>query len=289
MNILFQSDPLNPKIVDPLFSTEAEVCDILDIRYSLFDLASSLMGNYDSLNNISEGETIYRGFDMHPFSYSIFYQKLLLRNVQLVNVPSDYKFMQRYEDLYPEIENCAVYSLFQETPDHKSFLENFRANNIWTGSVYVKNLFNNEDVFIIHDMDNEEEFYNACINIKKKREHEFLEGYCFSPVIKPCIYNKIESKYEHRAFFFKNRLISYRGNDSYTLRKDEKLISKIKDLNLPSDFFSVDLIMDPKKPQEDKINMLISGVGDGQVSCLKNSKEALSFYENIKKVIYELA
>jgi len=289
MNVLFPSDPLNPKEADPAFYIEAEVCNILDIKYSLFNYEAFLAGDCSSLDTILEGETIYRGFIMKPFSYSIFYQKLLLRNAQLVNVPSNYKIMQRYSDLYPEIENCAVYSLFQEAPDHKSFLENFRANNIWTGSIYVDDFVNNKNGFIIYDMDNEEEFYDVCSDMKKNKGYDFYEGYCFSQVAKPCIYNKIESKYEHRAFFFKNRLISYRGNDSYTLRKDEELINKIRDLNLPSDFFSVDLIMDPKKPQEEKINMLISGVGDGQVSCLKNSKEALSFYENIKKVVCDLS
>jgi hypothetical protein len=289
MNILFPSSPLNPKEVNPAFSIEAEVCNILDITYSLFDYEAFLTGDCSSLDAISEGETIYRGFAMHPFSYSIFYQKLMLRDVYLINVPSDYKLMQRYEYLYPEIRNSAVYSLFQETLDHKAFLENFRANNIWTGSICVNDFINSKKCFIIYDMDDEEEFYNVCSDMRKNKGYDFYEGHCFSPVIKPCMYNKIESKYEHRAFFFKNRLISYRGNDSYTLRKDEELINKIKDLNLPSDFFSVDFVMDPKKPQEDKIHMLISGIGDGQVSCLKNNKETLSFYENIKKIVCNLS
>ena len=277
MNILFPSDPLNNKKVNPAFSIEAEVCDILDIRYDIFDYNAFLSGDTSSLDTISKGKTIYRGFVMHPFSYSILYQKLILRNVYLVNVPSNYKLMQTEKDLYTEIETLAVYSFFQETPDHKLFLENFRAKNIWTGSVYVK-YFNTQDDLIIHDMDDEKEFYNVCLSIKNDL------GYCFKHVTKPCVYNKIESKFEHRAFFFKNRLISYRGNDSYTLRKDDELINKIQDLNLPSDFFSVDFIMNPRKPQKDKIDMLISGFGDGQVSCLKNKKETLSFYENIKNI-----
>lgn len=218
---------------------------------------------------------------MHPFSYLIFYKNLLLKNVYLVNVPSDYKLMQTEKDLYPEIETYAVYSMFQETADHRSFLKNFRDNNIWTGSVRVKDFTNTQDDLIIYDMDDEKEFYDVCSILKNKIGYN--SGYCFKPVTKPCVYNKIESKFEHRAFFFKNRLISYRGNNSYTLRKDDDLINKIQDLNLPSDFFSVDFVMDPRKPQKDKIYMLISGVGDGQVSCLKNRKETLFFLRKYQK------
>lgn len=58
MNILFPSDPLNPKEVNPSFRIEAEVCYILQIRYDIFDYDAFLSGDYGSLDNISEGETI---------------------------------------------------------------------------------------------------------------------------------------------------------------------------------------------------------------------------------------
>lgn len=105
--ILFPSDPLNPRRVEPDFETERDAAKAVGLDVALIDHARVLDGAaLAAVARVPERDrvAIYRGWMLKPRQYEAFHAALSSRGVALINTPQQYRACHYLPEGYPWID-----------------------------------------------------------------------------------------------------------------------------------------------------------------------------------------
>ena len=162
MRVLFDSDPMNPRVSDVAYAHEAAAAERLGIPCSLVNF-EALVDEGDAERAVrrvapvsEEGESgVYRGWMVTPEQYAALYDALADRRVTLVNTPEQY-------------EHCHYLPRWYKT------LEGYTPRSVWTQA---------GDMSLARLMVLLQSFGDRPVIVKdfvKSRKHEWLEA-CFIP------------------------------------------------------------------------------------------------------------
>lgn len=296
-NILFCSDPMNSKKVDPEYENEFNVCRKYNVNVGLIHYEEIMMGNIQkSVKNIPHpdetAETVYRGWMLSKENYSLLYNELLKRNIKLINDPDEYLFCHylpfNYETIkewtpktvWADLEEGTEYDIFEVMKKIEIFngkpviLKDYvkSQKHYWKEACYIENSKDINAVKPVIDrfIELQGEYLTGGLVFREFIEFEFLNCHPKSnmPLTK-----------EFRLFFFKNRLAAearYWDEGIYTDDVIENIgIFKNIAEKVKSNFFSMDIA----KSKTGK--WWIVELGDGQVTGFPGSLNTDSIYERI--------
>ncbi|MFC0393517.1 ATP-grasp domain-containing protein [Paenibacillus mendelii] len=117
MKLLFCSDPLNDRQVDPEYEMEYNMAKELSIPVELVSLESLLEGNSSkAIKRIPTSESqetvIYRGWMMKPAYYEQLYNALTIKNLFLINSPEAYVYGHYFPNSYEVIQAATPLSIW---------------------------------------------------------------------------------------------------------------------------------------------------------------------------------
>ncbi len=116
MKLLFCSDPLAPREVDPAYAAEAEAASRAGTPFALVDY-EALVDEGDAARAVrkvgkAEGLAIYRGWMLTPERYGDLYDALARRGVRLINAPEAYRHAHYLPESYALIEGATPKSVW---------------------------------------------------------------------------------------------------------------------------------------------------------------------------------
>lgn len=294
MRILFCDSGFSPKEVDYMYQEEYDAALAASISCSLISFEALKKGQLNSalkfVRSASEKEeAIYRGWMLSQTQYKLLYEALLLKNIQLINTPTEYAFCHYFPNSYETIQDFTPKSIFKtldqpfDVEDFKEALKAF-GNQAIIVKDYVKSQkhYWKEACFIpdASDLDNVEKItrrfielqdvdlniglvYRAFVELEHLAEHS-VSG---MPLTK-----------EFRILVKDGTIIqafNYWDEGDYeaispNLSFLDSVITSIK-----SRFFSVDIA------QQKNGQWIIVELGDGQVSGLPDNADKLAFYKSL--------
>ena len=111
MRLIFCSDPLDPKVPDPMYAREVEAARSLDITHSLIHF-EALLYEQDAQKAVRRVEPsaqedigIYRGWMLRPEHYTRLYAALVERGIRLLNTPAAYRHCHYLPESYAVIKS----------------------------------------------------------------------------------------------------------------------------------------------------------------------------------------
>lgn len=293
MNMIFCSEPMNPKAFDSFYLNEVECAREKGIQcYKIdFELLSNDNNVEKSLKSIPYQEknelAIYRGWMLSVEHYNNLYHALLEKGYQLVN-------------------NIEQYRHCHYLPESYSIIQNKTANTIW--------ISNDQDQSIDKIMDRLQVFENKPVVLKdyvKSQKHYWKEA-CFIPdASDQSSVKKVLSRFlelqgnnlqgglvfreyldlkpigrhsksampltkEYRIFYYYKKpiiLLPYWDEGNYDITPD---INEFNDIGkkVDSNFFTMDIA------QKNDNSWAIVELGDGQVAGLPDNANLQDFYKS---------
>lgn len=294
MNIVFCSDPLDPKTADADYELEYRTAAGLGLPVELISLEDLLDGQAArAVRRVRKAATaepaIYRGWMMKPEHYEQLYTALQQKNIHLINTPEQYVLCHHFPHSYSFIQ--------EHTPESR-----------WLDIAAV-----HSDINRVHDM--LASFGSQPLLLKdyvKSRKHEWEEA-CYIPdasdrqqaekVLRTFIerqgdglnggivfreYVELEKlgaheksgmplSKEYRLFFYRHRLIAaqnYWEEAAYDEERPDLSVFVAIAQRIRSSFFTMDIAKTTAG------EWLIIEVGDGQVSGLQDLTDVEAFYQS---------
>lgn len=298
MDIIFCSNPLEPKRVDDDWLFEFNACARHGIQTHLLnydELAqSNLPKAFKGIKNPGVTQRcIYRGWMMPVKMYELFYESMLASNLVLINTPDEYKECYYFPPAYPIIESCTPRTVITNVnykPDRtelSKMLKPFGANPIIVKD-YVKSQkhYWNEACFIPNASDIEHA--QGVVNKFLDLQGEALQGglifreYVQLEKIGNHSKSNMPLTLEYRAFILNKKIVSVtRYWEDGTYLDHVVPIDLFKDIisDIESNFFTIDLA---KKTNADWV---IIELGDGQVAEYLDHENIDEFYGKINSMI----
>jgi hypothetical protein len=113
--VLFPSDPIDPRKVDPDFEAERSAARDAGFETALVDHSRIVEGAAAAAVQIvpsREGAAMYRGWMLKPNEYSAMHAALKDRGTSLVNTPQEYRTCHYFPDSYPWIKDTTPRSVW---------------------------------------------------------------------------------------------------------------------------------------------------------------------------------
>jgi hypothetical protein len=295
MRIIF-CDNLVDKRVDPDFEEEYNVAVTHHFSTDLIsyeELSRSNIGQATSRIRASEDIelAIYRGWMLPPAKYSLLYEALLKKKIQLINTPEEYTRCHYLPESYQFIKELTPLTTWMEVTSPIDFEQIYQAVEIFKDDAiivkdYVKSQKHNwEEACYIPQASNRDlvrkivskflELQGSELNVglvfRKFEDLEFLTNHSKSsmPLTK-----------EFRLFFLNGHLIqvlNYWDEGDYgTTQPDLETFIQIG-AKVKSNFFTMDIAK--KKNGQ----WMIMELGEGQVSGLPDNANKDEFYRMIGK------
>lgn len=291
MIIIFCDNVIDSQIVDEVYQEEMDVAKQNGFETYLISFEELTSRNLSkSLKNIPQQkinkQAIYRGWMLTVKQYSLFYEALLDKNIQLINTITEYKHCHYLPPSYYKIEkytpksnwttNLSQEEIIKLSDDFgdesiivKDFVKSEKHN--WEDACFISNASNKEDVqkVVSKFIELRGDFLNEGLVFRKFEELQFLTNHSKSgmPLTK-----------EYRLFFLNKKLLAvfnYWDEGEYEeIAIDLNKFTKIAQ-TIESNFFTMDIVQ--------KINgeWIIMELGDGQVSGLPDNADKNEFYEKI--------
>lgn len=297
MNIIFCSDPLNNKKIDPDWVTESEVArnNGLTVYLVNYDALRDHSNVAEAFKNIvppsSREFCIYRGWMMPPACYELFYNSLLTRNLQLINNPVEYKHCYYFSESYSLIEKVTPQTILIDKDDIRTTskveeaLKNFGSSPIVIKD-YVKSQKHHWFDACYIPCASDFEYAYKIINKFLELQGGYLEGGILLRkfVELESIGNHPKSKMpltmEYRIFVLYGSTIAViryweDGNYSDIEIPVDKFSEVFKKIN--SNFYTVDIA------KQKNGDWIIIELGDAQVAEYMDNKGLNRFYQEILK------
>lgn len=294
MKILFCDSGFSPKEVDYMYQEEYDAAKAASIPCILISFEALSKGQVETalkfVRPASEIEpAIYRGWMLSKAQYELFYEALLLKNIQLINTPEEYAFCHYFPNSYETIQAFTPKSIFKAL-DKPFDIEHFKEGlkifgnqaiivkdyvksqkHYWKEACFIPDASDLENVekitrrFIeLQDIDlNVGLVYRAFVELEHLTEHS-VSG---MPLTK-----------EFRILVKEGKVIqafNYWDEGNYeaispNLSFLDSVIPSIK-----SNFFSVDIA------QQKNGQWIIVELGDRQVSGLPDNADKAAFYKHL--------
>ena len=110
MKLIFCGDPLDPRVVDPVYAGEMAVARKLGIACSHINF-EALVYERDgrgAVRRVENGKReevgVYRGWMLRHELYALLYEALIERGIRLINSPADYRHCHHLPESYAAIE-----------------------------------------------------------------------------------------------------------------------------------------------------------------------------------------
>lgn len=294
LKVIFPSNPLDYRQVDPDFLSESEAVKTLGGEVVLFDFdrfrksvsdlgdPSDMLFHWLNLQNqdVCDAPWIYRGWMMTPGEYESFHDILLNFRMRLLNSPTQYAMCHLYPLVYPYIKSHAIDTYVIDKPDFELCdyvnLKNRFGN---CGRLFVKDWVKSakdvDGASVIEDIEDIDHVFSVLNKLRDARGRFFYEGFVFKRFEKFKMRSDGKPE-EFRAFFINDELISIKpthgpgGMDIGVPAWLPPLAKKV-----PSDFYTIDLgVMDDG-------DVRIIETGDGGVSGLSPGQLPITFYSSI--------
>lgn len=292
MRILFCSDPLNGKSVDPDYLHEYECAHQLGLEVHLLSLEDALDGAYAraarQIPVLDTPETfVYRGWMMKPEVYAGLYAELLRRGAILINTAEQYRNGHYFPYAYEAIREATPRSVWVEEAELDEGLEAVyeRMNVFGAGPVLIKDYVKSrkhewEEACWIPDASDRQRTMNVLRNFIDRQGTELSGGLVireFVPLEQLAVHPKsgMPLSNEYRLFFLHHRLIADAAYwDEAEYEQEMPDLSRFTELaqKLDSAFFTMDIARTATG------GWTVIEAGDGQVSGLPGQTDLERFY-----------
>lgn len=123
MIVLFPSDPLDPRKVDPAFAREAEYAKVVGAQVATvnIDVTCKMRGLPGPKHAELPHPTIYRGWMLKSRTYRGLYRAALRNGALLINSPDDYRFCHELPQWYPNLKGSTPESVWFEPNEKLGF------------------------------------------------------------------------------------------------------------------------------------------------------------------------
>lgn len=275
--ILFPSSYFSAKEVDEDLQKEYEAVK----ETGLFDI---IIFGYDKwfnegklvLNNIPDSpcSAVMRGWMMKPEKYSVFYEELHNKNINLITTPEEYNLMHIFPNVYNIFGNdtakMKIFPLYEQI-DVESVKKTFDRFMI---KDFVKSVKGTEFPRFFDSSVTQEEFDGYMETFYKYRGDLLTGGICVKEFLDLKYYN--EKTNEYRVFYINNKTASVcrnSGQGQYTNQPPEDLIRKYS--SLPSRYYTVDYA------ELSDGTWKVIEAGDGSVSGLSENQNIYSYFRTL--------
>jgi hypothetical protein len=292
MRIIYCDSVFDNKAIEPDYENEKESAIKAGFTFSLISF-EELTGNNISkaLKFVKKTElkeyAIYRGWMLTPNQYKELYDALLLKNIQLINTPSEYEHCHYLPNSYnkivsktpksnwtTELNDESIRSLTLEFGDNPIIVKDFvkSEKHSWKEACFIPNASDNAIVKSVVDkfLELRGSSLNEGLVFRKFEELEFLTEHSKS---------NMPLTMEFRVFFANKKIVqvfNYWDEGEYGETTPD-LEDFIKIANtIESNFFTMDIA---KKKNGDWI---IMELGDGQVAGLPDNANKDDFYRILK-------
>lgn len=298
MNLIFCSDPLNPKQSEELYESEYQASQSAGFRTHLIDFDALVNGDISSaLRAVAHRATvqnaIYRGWMLTLGQYRRFYEGLLTKGLQLLTTPVQYAQCHHFPKAYPIIEQCTPKSVWLEKES------GFDRDRI----IQACQVFGDAPIVIKDYVKSQKHYWNEACYVPRANDFEALEAVVrrfielqgeflvgglvfreFVPLKKLGVHPRsgMPLSREFRLFFFNNEPISIikywdEADDPDQAPPANEFIAMAKKLDSP--FFAMDIA------QTSIGDWLILEIGDGQVSGFSGEVNPPLFYSRIASIL----
>lgn len=296
MQIVFCSEPFFPLRVDSAYENEANAAQDVGFEFDLLDF-EALVNDENQIaatRKIKEQsapvEAIYRGWMLKPETYSLLYDALSKRNINLINSPSEYKHCHYLPESYSLIENHTPATISVKLNSDFSIDETMRRLGVfgdkslvlkdyvksrkheWREACFIPSASNREDV---------ERVVNRFLELQGDDLNEglvFREFVEFQPLATHSK-SKMPLTKEFRLFFLDGELLDYfeywDEGDYSESRPPENIFAEVA-RKIKSRFFTMDIA------QRTGGEWLIVELGDGQVAGLPDNADVAKFYQALR-------
>lgn len=275
--ILFPCSFFSMKEVDECYQKEYEAAlavegfDIIFYNYDEFVSEGILR-----LNRVPEEpmNVIYRGWMLKPEQYKDFYEKLKLKNINLITLPGQYSYYHDFSNSYQDISKTpdALFFPEGETVELKAIKKRMSRFML---KDYVKSVKETDfPKFFNADDLTQEELDSWILKFKEHRGKLFTGGICAKEYVD---LKKYEGRTnEWRVFYIKEQPIIC-ANSGQSLIAPKVPIELVQKYATPiSSFYTIDYA------ELEDGSWKVLETGDGQVSGLCDNQDAFSFYRTIK-------
>lgn len=296
MKILFPSNPLDLKQVDPDMQIEFESAELVGFSCFLFDhdefvksgeLKTNLPGN-----ELGQEEVILlRGWMLKDEQYKTLCDKLFFKGYILLNSLEQYCQCHYMPNYYFLIKDCTPKTFWTSLENFQKFgIEGTTLGRNMLGRIdmllkdYVKSEKGNPDLFILKKELGDAELHNRIERFIEARGRLFNKGIVLREFVPLKKY--LGQTNEWRMFFVDGIGITLKYNSSQAIDAPrpttEQLLPFIEiSKQIPSKFFTMDLA------EKENGEWIILELGDGQVSGLAAHEEPIKFYNNLHEVLQE--
>jgi hypothetical protein len=290
--ILFPSDPLSPRKVDPDFEHERAAALQADLQVALVDHTRVLHGeSAGAVRSVPEGAgpTLYRGWMLKPLQYQAMHDALSARGVQLLTTPEAYRLCHYLPESYPLIEDRTPRSTWLPVIDEADFgaiaslLTQFHVSAVVVKD-YVKSQkhYWNEACFI-PNADDDGAVRRVVTRFLELQGEDLNEGLVFReyvPLKIVAVHPKsgLPLAAEFRTIWFHGELIlAHRYWGNLTTVDIELPLDDLRAVvaRIPSPFFTVDVAF------KENGEWTIVELGDAQVTGLPSPELAPAFYREL--------
>ncbi len=273
VNFLFCNHPLYQKRVDEDYEIEFQSAGF-EHACALFSYEDLELGKLSLYGERISGLTIYRGWMMKPEMYRLFYEKLEVEGIVLINTPNEYEKYHLLPKWYMDFKTKTPKSIWIESASSEELL---RKVNQEEGSFIIKDYVKSR----------KHEWYDACYIPKieekdnsKKIIDNFVarqaEGLVGGLVLRKFVELKhigfhdqsgMPISEEYRVFVYAGRVLAI--DNYWTDKHNVDLSSEEYDwldsiaAKMRSNFMTIDLA------RKSDGQLIIMELGDGQVSGLQ--------------------
>ena len=297
MHIIFCNSLLDPKAVDPEYEREWREALEVGFRAALISYEALQENNPQKAvarikNEQAKVPAIYRGWMLKPRAYSLLFDALLEKNIELINSPPQYQHCHYFPESYPTIRSLTPKSNWTPPLEALDFERIFKLTHAFGSSpIIVKDYVKSEkhhwkEACFIPDASDKENVKAVVEKFWELRGDYLNEGLVFRQfeALKPLTHHSksgMPLTKEYRIFFGRSKIIQvfpYWEEGVY----EEPLPSLVSFLEIAqpisSHFFTMDIAQ--KKTGE----WIIMELGDGQVAGLPEHASTKDFYLELKRI-----
>ena len=294
MRIIYCDSVVDNTIVDPDYAREMEAANRTGFTTSLISFEELTGGNIKkAIKLVVPAETkelgVYRGWMLTPDVYAQLFERLLDKNIELINSPSEYTHCHHLPNSYEHIKSLTPKSTCSKPKmplgDNIIFAltEEFENSPIIVKDYVKSEKHNWNDACFIPDASNKQRLLEVVHQFLQLRGSALNEGLVFREFI------ELEFLTEHsksgmpltkefRIFFTKKEIacvFNYWDEGEYGEEKPElKTFSQIAQ-TIQSNFFTMDIA------QTKNGDWIIMELGDGQVAGLPDNADIEKFYSSL--------
>ena len=296
MRIVFCSEPFFPLRVDSAYESEADAAQESGLEFDLVDF-EALVNDENliaAVRKVKEQSApvsaIYRSWMLKPETYSMLYESLAKRNINLINSPAEYKHCHHLPESYSLIEHHTPATIFINQSSDFNYDEIMKTLEVFGDKPvilkdYVKSRKHewNEACFI-PSASNREAVKRVVKRFIELQGDDLNEGLVFREFVEfhpLAAHSKSQMPLtkEFRVFFLDGELIDcfeyWDEGDYFENRPPEKIFGDVAK-QIKSRFFTMDIA------QRIDGEWLIVELGDGQVAGLPDNADVTKFYQSLR-------